>query len=113
MIKRPPALQFHARPGVFSADTSAVLPRGKPGKSFFLFVVLFLGVHRLCGREADLESQRPDTGTRYNDYIVDSVTVLSVDGVQHSTFRRVGQSLLLEEDTHYSGGSVSFQAWLQ
>jgi hypothetical protein len=33
--------------------------------------------------------------------------------VQHSTFRRVGQSLLLEEDTHYSGGSVSFHAWLQ
>jgi hypothetical protein len=25
----------------------------------------------------------------------------------------VGQSLLLEEDTHYSGGSVSFHAWLQ
>lgn len=67
----------------------------------------------LADQPTDLESQRPDTGTRYNDYIVDSVTVLSVDGVQHSTFRRVGQSLLLEEDTHYSGGSVSFQAWLQ
>ena len=52
-------------------------------------------------------------GTRYNDYIVDSVTVLSVDGVLRSTFRRVGQSLLLEEDPRYSGGSVSFQAWLQ
>ena len=52
-------------------------------------------------------------GTRYNDYIVDSVTVLSVDGEQRSTFRRVGQSLLLEEDTRYSGGSVSFHAWLQ
>lgn len=67
----------------------------------------------LADQPTDLESQRPDTGTRYNDYIVDSVTVLSVDGVQHSTFRRVGQSLLLEEDTHYSGGSVSFHAWLQ
>lgn len=52
-------------------------------------------------------------GTRYNDYIVDSVTVLSVDGVLRSTFRRVGQSLLLEEAPRYSGGSVSFQAWLQ
>ena len=28
-------------------------------------------------------------------------------------FRRVGQSLLLEEDTRYSGGSGSFHAWLQ
>ena len=60
----------------------------------------------LADQPTDLESQRPDTGTRYNDYIVDSVTVLSVDGVQHSTFRRVGQSLLLEED-------LSFHAWLQ
>ena len=67
----------------------------------------------LADQPTDLESQRPDTGTRYNDYIVDSVTVLSVDGVQRSTFRRVGQSLLLEEDPRYSGGSVSFHAWLQ
>lgn len=67
----------------------------------------------LADQPTDLESQRPDTDTRYNDYIVDSVTVLSVDGVLRSTFRRVGQSLLLEEDPHYSGGSVSFQAWLQ
>lgn len=67
----------------------------------------------LADQPTDLESQRPDTGTRYNDYIVDSVTVLSVDGEQRSTFRRVGQSLLLEEDTRYSGGSVSFHAWLQ
>lgn len=67
----------------------------------------------LADQPTDLESQRPDMGTRYNDYIVDSVTVLSVDGEQRSTFRRVGQSLLLEEDTRYSGGSVSFHAWLQ
>ena len=67
----------------------------------------------LADQPTNLESQRPDMGTRYNDYIVDSVTVLSVDGVLRSTFRRVGQSLLLEEDPHYSGGSVSFQAWLQ
>ena len=67
----------------------------------------------LADQPTDLESQRPDTDTRYNDYIVDSVTVLSVDGEQRSTFRRVGQSLLLEEAPHYSGGSVSFHAWLQ
>ena len=67
----------------------------------------------LADQPTDLESQRPDTDTRYDDYIVDSVTVLSVDGVQRSTFRRVGQSLLLEEDPRYSGGSVSFHAWLQ
>ena len=67
----------------------------------------------LADQPTDLESQRPDMGTRYNDYIVDSVTVLSVDGEQRSTFRRVGQSLLLEEDTRYSGGSGSFHAWLQ
>ena len=67
----------------------------------------------LADQPTDLEAQRPDTGTRYNDYIVDSVTVLSVDGEQRSTFRRVGQSLLLEEAPHYSGGSVSFHAWLQ
>ena len=67
----------------------------------------------LANQPTNLESQRPDMGTRYNDYIVDSVTVLSVDGVLRSTFRRVGQSLLLEEDPRYSGGSVSFQAWLQ
>ena len=67
----------------------------------------------LADQPTNLESQRPDMGTRYNDYIVDSVTVLSVDGVLRSTFRRVGQSLLLEEDPRYSGGSVSFQAWLQ
>ena len=67
----------------------------------------------LADQPTDLESQRPDTDTRYDDYIVDSVTVLSVDGEQRSTFRRVGQSLLLEEAPHYSGGSVSFHAWLQ
>ena len=67
----------------------------------------------LANQPTNLESQRPDMGTRYNDYIVDSVTVLSVDGVLRSTFRRVGQSLLLEEAPRYSGGSVSFQAWLQ
>lgn len=42
----------------------------------------------LADQPTDLESQRPDTDTRYDDYIVDSVTVLSVDGVQRSTFRR-------------------------
>ena len=67
----------------------------------------------LADQPTNLESQRPDTDTRYNDYIVDSVTVLSVDGAQRSTFRRAGQSLLLEENTRYSGGSVSFRAWLQ
>ena len=67
----------------------------------------------LADQPTNLESQRPDTDTRYDDYIVDSVTVLSVDGAQRSTFRRVGQSLLLEEDPRYSGGSVSFHAWLQ
>ena len=41
----------------------------------------------LADQPTDLESQRPDTDTRYDDYIVDSVTVLSVDGVQRSTFR--------------------------
>ena len=57
----------------------------------------------LADQPTNLESQRPDTGTRYNDYIVDSVTVLSVDGVQHSTFRRVGQSLLLDDAPDDSG----------
>ena len=42
-------------------------------------------------------------GTRYNDYIVDSVTVLSADGSQSSTFRRVGQSLLLDDAPDDSG----------
>lgn len=67
----------------------------------------------LADSSMDLVSQRPDTGTRREDYTVYSVTVLSADGARRSTFRRVGQSLLLEEDTRYSGGSGSFRAWLQ
>lgn len=57
----------------------------------------------LADQPTNLESQRPDMGTRYNDYIVDSVTVLSADGSQSSTFRRVGQSLLLDDAPDDSG----------